>query len=187
MEYGATSKVFAGVALYAITMAPGEAAGGPACDAITAPPGAVYLSSDESANATFNGNTFLIDGNDGRLDGGAGTALAVFGVATRTEVNAQAVRDSLAGTQRDNVMGRDYSPGPPIQPSVAATAGPSDAEISQPWPPCSLVPIWWSSTTLESMGWPSSGRRRPRRSRTSPARGAASRCSATATPWAPAC
>lgn len=131
MGYDATAQVFAGVALCVITMAPVGAAGGPACDAIITPPGAVYLSSDDPANAIFNGNSFLIDGNDGRLDGSAGTAPAVFGVATRTEANAQEVRDSLAATQRDNVIGRGYSPGPPIQPSVAATAGPSDAEISQ--------------------------------------------------------
>ena len=105
MGYDATAKVFAGVALCVITIAPGAAAGGPACDAITTPPGAVYLASDEPANAIFNGNSFLIDGNDGRLDGGAGTAPAVFGLATRTEANAQEVRDSLAATQRDNVIG----------------------------------------------------------------------------------
>jgi len=130
MRYGATAKAFAGIALWVIALPPGAAARTPACDALTAPPGAVYLSSDQPTNAIFSGNSFLIDGNDGSLAGGAGTMPAVFGIATRTEANAQEVRDSLASAQRDNVIGKGYSPGPPIQPSVAATEGPSDVEIA---------------------------------------------------------
>ena len=122
---------FAAIALCLAARASAVAARSPACDAVTAPPGAVYVFADEPTASSFAGNTFAIDGNDRRLDGGAGTMPAVFGIATRSEANAQAIRDSLSAAQRDNVTGRDYSAGPPIVPSIAATAGPSVSQVNQ--------------------------------------------------------
>ncbi len=95
-------------------------------------PGAVYLANDNPTDADFDGNAFLVDGNDRNYTGGPGSAPAVPGIATRNAVNATETIDSMNGAQRDNVTGLGFNPGPPVIPSVqAAPAGPSQEHINQ--------------------------------------------------------
>jgi len=99
-----------------------------------APPGAIYLATDNSTDATFNGNNFFVNGNDENYTNGQpGPKPAVPGITTRTEANAQETRDSLNSGQKDRVRGLGYIPGPPspATPSVAAGAGPTSQQISQ--------------------------------------------------------
>ncbi|MBI3770910.1 MAG: pilus assembly PilX N-terminal domain-containing protein [Deltaproteobacteria bacterium] len=97
-----------------------------------APPGAIYLATDNPTDATFNGNNFEINGNDVNYSNGlAGPKPAVPGITTRTEANAQETRDSLSNQQKDNVQGLGYIPGNPDTPSVSATQGMSSAQINQ--------------------------------------------------------
>jgi len=98
-----------------------------------APPGAMYLATDNPSNATFNGNNFSISGNDQNLDNTAGPQPAVPGITARTQANAQETRDSLSDTQKNNVQGLGYVPGPPnpATPSVAATQGATTAQIDR--------------------------------------------------------
>ena len=101
-------------------------------DIPNAPPGAIYLATDNNTNATFNGNNFGINGNDVNYTNGlAGTAPAVPGLTTRTETNAQEARNSLNNQQKSNVQGLGYIPGSPATPSVSAVNGPSGAQINQ--------------------------------------------------------
>jgi hypothetical protein len=101
-------------------------------DIPNAPPGAIYLATDSNTNATFNGNNFGINGNDVNFTNGLpGTATAVPGLTTRTETNAQEARNSLNSTQKNNVQGLGFIPGPPATPSISAVNGPSSAQINQ--------------------------------------------------------
>jgi len=97
-----------------------------------APPGAIYLATDNPTNGTFQGNNFGINGNDVNYSNGlAGPQPAVPGITTRTEANAQETRDSLSDQQKDNVQGLGFVPGSPNTPSVSATQGMSTAQINQ--------------------------------------------------------
>jgi hypothetical protein len=97
-----------------------------------APPGAIYLATDNPTNATFNGNNFQINGNDVNYATGlAGPQTAIPAITTRTEANAQETRDSLSGGQQDNVQGLGYIPGSPPTASVSATQGMSSTQINQ--------------------------------------------------------
>jgi len=102
-------------------------------DIPNAPPGAIYLATDNSSNATFNGNSFQINGNDvNYTDGLPGPASAVPAIATRTEANASEARASLNAQQDNNVQGAGYVPGNPATPSIATTQqGPTATQIAQ--------------------------------------------------------
>jgi hypothetical protein len=80
-------------------------------------PGAIYLP-DPNVSTRFEGNSFLIDGNDTRLDGRPSGKPPIPAIGTATDAAARNVRGSLSPTQYDNVIGR----GP--DPSVLASAGP---------------------------------------------------------------
>jgi len=97
-----------------------------------APPGAIYLATDNPTNATFNGNNFQINGNDvNYTNGQPGPQSAVPAITTRTEANAQETRDSLSSQQKDNVQGLGFVSGSPDIPSVSATQGMSSTQINQ--------------------------------------------------------
>jgi hypothetical protein len=101
-------------------------------DIPNAPPGAIYLATDNTSNATFNGNSFGISGNDVNFSNGLpGPKLPVPGITTRTEANAQETRNSLSDAQKDNVQGYGYIDGSPPTPSVQAGLGPTSAQINQ--------------------------------------------------------
>ncbi|MGH7820876.1 MAG: hypothetical protein ACREQ9_14005 [Candidatus Binatia bacterium] len=67
-------------------------------------PGAIYLP-DPGVSSSFQGNAFLVDGNDRRLNGAAGANPAVPGVATATTQAATSVAGALNHVQKDNVIG----------------------------------------------------------------------------------
>lgn len=95
-------------------------------------PGAVYLATDSTTNATFNGNAFAIDGNDHNYTGGAGPAAPVPGISTRNATNTGETTNSLSSQQRSNVKGLGYQAGPPTLPSVATSpAAPTVAQMNQ--------------------------------------------------------
>ncbi len=101
-------------------------------DIPNAPPGAIYLATDNDTNATFNGNNFGVNGNDVNYTTNTpGAAAPVPGISTRTETNAQETRNSLSNSQRNNVQGLGYIPGNPATPSVSAVNGPTSSQISQ--------------------------------------------------------
>lgn len=101
-------------------------------DIPNAPPGAIYLATDSASNATFNGNSFGINGNDVDYSNGQpGPKLPVPGITTRAEANAQETRDSLSSQQKNNVQGAGYIPGSPATPSVMAGNGPTTAQVNQ--------------------------------------------------------
>jgi hypothetical protein len=101
-------------------------------DIPNAPPGAIYLATDNNSNSTFNGNNFGINGYDVNFSNGlAGPKPAVPGLTTRTETNAQEARTSLNNVQKNNIQGLGYVPGSPATPSVSAVAGASTAQINQ--------------------------------------------------------
>jgi hypothetical protein len=62
------------------------------CETILVPPGVAYLYPDDPTNATFNGNSFEIRGDDHTVSGAPASSPPVFGVATRTEANAEETR-----------------------------------------------------------------------------------------------
>ena len=94
-------------------------------------PGAIYLASDQSTNATFTGNAFQVDGNDHNYTGGLGPGGPVPGISTRNDTNTQEAINSLSAVQKDNVTGYGYSNGPPIVPSVfTSPAAPSVAMLN---------------------------------------------------------
>lgn len=66
-------------------------------------PGAIYLAAD-GVETTFNGNNFLIDGNDVNLDGTA-TGDQVAGIAATDQDNADTVSGTLPSGREDNVIG----------------------------------------------------------------------------------
>jgi hypothetical protein len=95
-------------------------------------PGAIYLATDTTTDSTFNGNAFLVDGNDHNYTGGPGPAAPVPGISTRNDTNTQETIASLDDGQKDNVPGLGYSSGPPIVPSVKTSpAAPTTAQIDQ--------------------------------------------------------
>jgi cysteine-rich repeat protein len=101
------------------------------CSNVAAPPGVVYLYDEAPTSTSINGNAFMIDGRDNTLAGDLGTEPWIYGVAARTEANAQDVRAALNAGQTDNVIGRGFDWGPPVVSSIAAVAGPDAAGIAQ--------------------------------------------------------
>ena len=96
-------------------------------------PGALYLSQDGHTNATFNGDAFVIDGNDHNLTGGlASPNHAIPGISTRNNTNTQEAIGSLSSNQRDNVTGLGFMAGSPPVPSILTSpAAPSVAQLNQ--------------------------------------------------------
>ncbi len=94
-------------------------------------PGAIYLARDDPTDATFNGNGFLIDGNDRNYTGGAGPLPAVPGIATRNETNTQEVIASLSTGQKDNIQGQGFSASPLVPSVWTAPAAPTVAQMNQ--------------------------------------------------------
>jgi hypothetical protein len=93
-------------------------------------PGAIYLATDNQTNATFNGNTFQIDGNDHNYTGGAGPGAAIPGLSTRRDSNTQEAISSLSNNQMADVKGLGYVAGSPPVPSVLTSAtAPSVAQV----------------------------------------------------------
>jgi hypothetical protein len=67
-------------------------------------PGSIYLP-DPGVTSNFQGNSFLVDGNDRNLDGTPGSAAPVPGIATSTASAAASVSGELSDGQADNVIG----------------------------------------------------------------------------------
>ena len=86
-----------------------------------AAPGAIYLATDQQTNATFKGDSFLIDGNDHNMDGSSGSAPPVPGLSTRNDANRLEALNSLnTGGQTgelDNIRGLGFSLSP-LTPSI---------------------------------------------------------------------
>jgi len=70
-------------------------------------PYAVYLG-DENAEVDFNGNAFLIDGNDHDADGNTTAGAAVPGIATVGD--PVDIEDQISNQQSDNVIGSGGEP-----------------------------------------------------------------------------
>lgn len=95
-------------------------------------PGAVYLASDDATDSEFNGDAFVIDGNDRNFTGGPGSADAVPGISARNAANTAETIASLNEDQSDNVTGLGFNPGPPATPSVfTSPAGPTQDQLHQ--------------------------------------------------------
>src|SRR6185503_19966321 len=95
-------------------------------------PGAIYLATDLSTNATFNGDAFLVDGKDHNFTGGAGVGLPVPGITTRNATNTTEAVTSLTTSETDNVNGYGYQIGPPIVPSIAtSSSAPTITQMNQ--------------------------------------------------------
>ena len=87
-------------------------------------PGAIFLPGN-SVDTTFNGNAFLVDGNDYRLAGGLNpNGENRPGIGVLNPGNVGAVESSLSGVQLDNVLGLGGSP------SVLPSNGPSSSRIT---------------------------------------------------------
>jgi len=94
-------------------------------------PGAIYLATNAQTNATFNGNSFLVDGDDKNYDDGSpGPGAPIPGISTRTDANTQEAIHSLNNNQSQDVHGLGYSAGPPVVPSVKTSpSAPSVAQV----------------------------------------------------------
>ena len=84
-------------------------------------PGAIYLATDSATNATFNGNSFNVDGNDYNYTGGLGPGPSVPGISTRNSTNTSEAVSSLGGNEADNIQGYGYQAGPPVVPSISTS------------------------------------------------------------------
>ncbi|MGH7899598.1 MAG: pilus assembly PilX N-terminal domain-containing protein [Candidatus Binatia bacterium] len=85
-------------------------------------PGAIYLPGD-TVNPNFNGNRFLVDGNDTNLDGTPHPSGTVPGISGRDPDVADAVLDALSTGQDDNVVGAGGIP------SVRQSSGFTTADL----------------------------------------------------------
>ncbi len=96
-------------------------------------PGALYLSQDGNTNATFNGDSFRVDGNDHNLTGGLAVPnTPIPGISTRNAANTSEAISSLSSGQRDNVTGLNFIAGPPAIPSIMTSpAAPSVSQLDQ--------------------------------------------------------
>jgi hypothetical protein len=78
---------------------------------------------------TFNGNSFLVDGND--YDPTTGTtipgATPTLGISTRTQTDTSNIREELGTSNADNVLGTVVGEN---QPSVGNCNGPSVSRVS---------------------------------------------------------
>jgi hypothetical protein len=98
-------------------------------------PGAIYVAND-SVSATFNGNSFEIDGNDQTALGApASTDVTRPGIATRNDGVAETVTNALREGnngcgQRDQVRGLGYEESS-CTPSVVTSPGPTPEQIDR--------------------------------------------------------
>jgi hypothetical protein len=91
--------------------------------------GAIYIASD-SATSSFNGNAFLVDGNNRTTSGAlANDGVIKPGIATHAASVASNVINSLSNQQKDNVTGQGFSSSP-LTPSVVNTGGPSVTDLA---------------------------------------------------------
>jgi len=125
-------------------------------DIPNAPPGAIYLATDNTTNSTFNGNNFQINGNDVNINGTPGPKPAVPGLTTRTEANAQEARNSLNSVQKNNIQGQGFVPGNPATPAISATQqGMTTQQINQmitdllALPHCTLTSSTFNNSTTK--------------------------------------
>ncbi len=73
-------------------------------------PGAIYLPGD-AVQPNFNGNSFLVDGNNVNIDGSDNTTNPdVPGITTHTQDAADSVVNALSAGQADNVLGLGGEP-----------------------------------------------------------------------------
>lgn len=83
---------------------------------ITLPPivAALALPGNES-ETTFNGNSFVVNGNDTNMDGTAGLSPPVWGIAVGAGniANEQVVQSSLSAAQQNDVLGQPQVVGQP--------------------------------------------------------------------------
>jgi hypothetical protein len=92
-------------------------------------PGALYLANPSPTDATFNGNSFSISGNDMNYTGGAGPGAPVPGISTLTNTNTQEAINSLSSNQDHDVTGLGYSSNPLIPSVMTTSGGPNPAQI----------------------------------------------------------
>jgi hypothetical protein len=101
-------------------------------DSVPGSAGAIYLSSNNATDATFNGDAFSVNGNDRNLNGTAGSRPPVPGIATRNDTNTNEARNSLSNQQKDDVQGLGYMAGSPPTPSImTAGSAPSVTQMNQ--------------------------------------------------------
>jgi hypothetical protein len=94
-------------------------------------PGAVYLATDAAVTTDFNGNNFVIDGNDHDYNGGMGPGDPVPGLSTRNQSNTASVIADLSGPQMGNITGLGFQASP-VVPSVMTSAwAPSINQMNQ--------------------------------------------------------
>ena len=94
-------------------------------------PGAVYLATDSDVSPNFNGNAFLINGNDQSYLGGPGPGSPVPGMSTRNQSNTSTVVGSLSTAELDNLQGLGFQNTSPAVPSVMTSAwAPSIAQMN---------------------------------------------------------
>ena len=94
-------------------------------------PGAVYLATDSNVSTNFNGNNFVIDGNDHDYNGGSGPGAPVPGLSTRNQSNTTSVISTLVSGQMDNITGLGFQASP-VTPSVMTSAwAPSISQMNQ--------------------------------------------------------
>lgn len=95
-------------------------------------PGAIYLANDLPTDAGFQGNAFLVDGNDHLLTGGPGPNAPVPGIATRNQTNTAETIGSLGAAQKDNIIGQGFVAGNPPTPSVlTAPSAPTVGQLDE--------------------------------------------------------
>jgi PilX N-terminal len=92
-------------------------------------PGALYLAADD-VSSTFNGSSFLVDGNDYGINGLQTGNKIVPGIATRNDGVTDEVVDSLNNNQKQQVLGQGFSMNP-LTPSVLTTGGPSVDDLDR--------------------------------------------------------
>lgn len=91
--------------------------------------GAIYIASDAAAS-NFNGNAFLVDGNNHTTAGQlANDGIIVPGISAHVPSVASSVVSSLSTQQKDNVIGQGFTASP-LTPSVIGTGGPSVTDLA---------------------------------------------------------
>lgn len=99
--------------------------------AFIGPPGALHIAADSNVNATFNGNAFLVDGNNrNRFGQLANDNRIVPGISTRNSGVNNTVQNALNNQQLDNVRGTGFS-WSPLTPSVLPVGGPGVSDLDR--------------------------------------------------------
>ena len=96
--------------------------------------GAIYLPGAATNYETeFEGNAFAISGNDTNVDGSAGPARAVSGIATTDQALVTSVINSLTSNQANNITGRGGTPSVRVVTSLPQTVSQiADSYLSNP-------------------------------------------------------